>query len=641
LTTTSYDHSAAPEGISYYRITAVDKSGNESAVSATVNATRPPAAATAVRINTGGPAQTVNGTTWSGCASLTACNGWVSGGTAYAENDTISGIPAGMNNTIFQTEWTGGQSTAVGSKIFGYAVPVANGPYLVRLHFAELNKFAAKTRLFDVRLENTTVLSNFDIWSEAGGVDKAIVREFPVTIGDGAVNLDFIKRVENAKISAIEILPVIPDTTAPPVVTGVTATGSVSGITLGWTASTATDLAGYNLYRSATAGGTYSKVNAALLTATGYNHTAAPEGVSYYRVTAVDKSGNESVVSTTVNATRPPATTGAIRINTGGPTQTVNGTTWTGCASLAACNGWVTGGNAYSENDTVTGIPTGMNNTLFQSEWTGGGSTAVGAKILGFTVPVSNGNYQVRLHFAELNKTAAKTRLFDVKLENNTVLSNFDIWTEAGGIDKAIVREFPVAITDGAVNIDFIKRVQYSKISAIEIIPITGQNTVRINAGGPAQTVGGVGWTGCSSLTACNGWVTGGNAYSENDTITGVPAGMNNTIFQSEWTGGGGSVAVGATVFGYAVPVLNGNYRVRLHFADLNKFATKTRVFDVKLENSTVLSNFDIWTEAGGIDKAIVREFPVAITDGVVNLDFIKRVEYAKISAIEIIPETP
>ena len=35
--------------------------------------------------------------------------------------------------------------------------------------------------MFDVRLENTTVLSNFDIWAQAGGIDRAIVRQFPVT----------------------------------------------------------------------------------------------------------------------------------------------------------------------------------------------------------------------------------------------------------------------------------------------------------------------------------------------------------------------------------------------------------------------------------------------------------------------------
>ena len=113
---------------------------------------------------------------------------------------------------MFQSEWTGTATT--GQRAFGFAVPVTNGAYRVRLHFAELNKTAANTRTFDVRLENTTVLSNFDIWPQAGGIDKAIVRQFPATVTDGVMTIDFIRRIENAKISAIEILPGA-DTVAP------------------------------------------------------------------------------------------------------------------------------------------------------------------------------------------------------------------------------------------------------------------------------------------------------------------------------------------------------------------------------------------------------------------------------------------
>jgi hypothetical protein len=136
----------------------------------------------------------------------------VSGGSAYSENDTITGVPTGMSNAIFQSEWTGGATGAnpvpVGQRAFGFAVPVANGQYQVRLHFAELNKTRAGQRTFDVRLENTAVLSNFDIWSQAGGIDRAINRQFNVTVTDGSLTIDFIRRIENAKVSAIEIIPI-------------------------------------------------------------------------------------------------------------------------------------------------------------------------------------------------------------------------------------------------------------------------------------------------------------------------------------------------------------------------------------------------------------------------------------------------
>ncbi len=82
------------------------------------------------------------------------------------------------------------------------------------------------------------MLSNFDVFAHAGGIDRAIVQQFPVTVADGVMTIDFIRRIENAKISAIEIIPGA-DTTAPAAVTGVTAAGSATGVTLGWSANAA------------------------------------------------------------------------------------------------------------------------------------------------------------------------------------------------------------------------------------------------------------------------------------------------------------------------------------------------------------------------------------------------------------------
>ena len=44
------------------------------------------------------------------------------------------------------------------------------------------------------------MLSNFDIWTQAGGIDRAIVRQFTTNVTDGAVTIDFIRRIENAKV---------------------------------------------------------------------------------------------------------------------------------------------------------------------------------------------------------------------------------------------------------------------------------------------------------------------------------------------------------------------------------------------------------------------------------------------------------
>ncbi|MDQ4139897.1 MAG: malectin domain-containing carbohydrate-binding protein, partial [Bacteroidota bacterium] len=169
---------------------------------------------TVVRINAGGSTQTVKGITWRGCASENGCRDYVDGGFAYTQRPLPRIIGAQFNNlnqAIYQTEWTGGETgpntVPKGSTAFSYRIPVKNGQYLVRLYFVELNKNGRDLRKFDIKLEGRLIQKNFDIFDAANGIHKAIYREYPVTISDGAVNLAFIRQVQNAKISAIEIVP--------------------------------------------------------------------------------------------------------------------------------------------------------------------------------------------------------------------------------------------------------------------------------------------------------------------------------------------------------------------------------------------------------------------------------------------------
>ncbi len=85
-----------------------------------------------------------------------------------------------------------------------------------------------------------------------------------------------------------------------------TATGNVNGVLVAWSANVEPDLAGYNVYRSASAGGAYSKLNGALLSKSvlSFGDTTVASGATvWYRVTAVDMSGNESA-ATQVSGTR-------------------------------------------------------------------------------------------------------------------------------------------------------------------------------------------------------------------------------------------------------------------------------------------------------------------------------------------------
>ena len=85
--------------------------------------------------------------------------------------------------------------------------------------------------------------------------------------------------------------------------TGLVAAVNSRGVALDWANNTDGDLAGYNVFRSASASGPFTKLNPALLTTSQYTDNAAPQGASFYRVTAVDTAAQQSNPATT-SATR-------------------------------------------------------------------------------------------------------------------------------------------------------------------------------------------------------------------------------------------------------------------------------------------------------------------------------------------------
>jgi hypothetical protein len=97
-------------------------------------------------------------------------------------------------------------------------------------------------------------------------------------------------------------------------------------------------------------------------------------------------------------------------------------------------------------------------------------------------------------------------------------------------------------------------------------------------------------------------------------------------------------------VLGYAIPKLPaGKYLVRMHFAE-NYFGTGrdsyqggpgSRVFSVALEGTTRLANLDISGEVGP-KFALVADFEVEVTDGLLNAQFTPSANRLAISALEL-----
>jgi hypothetical protein len=153
------------------------------------------ASSASVRINAGTTASFTdsNGNTWLADQHFAA-------GTAYANTHTITGT---STPRVYNAERYGQGSS------FAYNIPVSNGKYRVSLDFAETYVTGPGKRLFSVSMNGTPVLTNFDIYAAAGGMNIAVVKAFNVTVASGMLKINFIPgSVENPKVNGIEVVPV-------------------------------------------------------------------------------------------------------------------------------------------------------------------------------------------------------------------------------------------------------------------------------------------------------------------------------------------------------------------------------------------------------------------------------------------------
>jgi methionine-rich copper-binding protein CopC len=117
-----------------------------------------------------------------------------------------SGVSGTDIDSLYQTYLSAATDLAATS----YAIPIANGEYLIRMHFVENYWTAPGLRVFSTTMENKQVLSNFDIFTEVG-YREALVKDFTTTLSDGILNIDFTPTANRVAIAGLEIFKV--DTT--------------------------------------------------------------------------------------------------------------------------------------------------------------------------------------------------------------------------------------------------------------------------------------------------------------------------------------------------------------------------------------------------------------------------------------------
>lgn len=88
---------------------------------------------------------------------------------------------------------------------FRYRIPLADGAYTVTLTFME-PKAKPGERRFDVLAGGKAVVRDLDVVAAAGAPLTAVTRSFPVTVGGGALDLEFKLKVGQAIVSSVEVV---------------------------------------------------------------------------------------------------------------------------------------------------------------------------------------------------------------------------------------------------------------------------------------------------------------------------------------------------------------------------------------------------------------------------------------------------
>jgi len=274
----SFTDSAAANCTTYYYVVSATNSIGESP-----NSTEQLAAqgAFALAVNSGGSA-----------TGQFLADTYVAGGTVAAPTAAVidtTGVLHPAPQSVYQTERYGTFTYTFGGLMPGRS-------YQVRVHLVEYYWNAANARKFNVAINGTPVLANYDIFAAAGGQNKAIVREFTITPnGSGQIIVAFtVGAADQPKCSGIEIL--LPQTASP--VAG--NNGPISaGMTLNLTASTVPGAAyswtGPNGFVSTNQNP--SIVNASTNVSGVFSVTATADGCSSVPVTTTATVGPPAAVS--------------------------------------------------------------------------------------------------------------------------------------------------------------------------------------------------------------------------------------------------------------------------------------------------------------------------------------------------------
>ncbi|MCU4926191.1 malectin domain-containing carbohydrate-binding protein [Halobacteria archaeon AArc-dxtr1] len=266
---------------------------------------------------------------------------------------------------------------------------------------------------------------------------------------------------------------------------------------------------------------------------------------------------------------------------------------------------------------------------------------------LGYDVPVGEGVYDVTLHFAETwfgedggsGEGGDGSRVFDVSINGEEVLSEFDPHAEAGGAYIAAPQTFTVAATDGWITIESETHEDNTLFNGVEIRPAEDLAAAPfgIDSGGEdvdeSVEIDGLEFTNVEESDVVTAYGnpdasatgTAVGTFTSDEPVEGTD---HDLLYQTEHHGGDLS---------YDVFIENGVYEVTLHFAETNDALTgDARLFNVSVQDDEVLSEYAIAAEVGINVATTEVAVPVEVTNNVLTVASETLDDNSKFSGIEI-----
>jgi len=280
----------------------------------------------------------------------------------------------------------------------------------------------------------------------------------------------------------------------------------------------------------------------------------------------------------------------------------------------------------------VSGVPIARTNDpmLFQ-QWRSGEFS--------YDIPLAPGVYELHLYFVaakRFNDTGSGENLITLSVDINgeRVIARLDIESDAMGPNTATERVFKDVrpASDGQLHVVLEGVVGLPLLNALEVLPGIPHKQIPIRL--VAQPKSFVDHSG--QLWSPDNYYLYGQPLRRDAPVAGTP---DPGLFAGERYGH----------FSYAIPVdTRGRYTVTLRFAEsyfgpdaAGAGGAGSRVFNVMCNGVMLLEDFDVFKEAGSL-RALKKTFyhlkPSA--QGKLNLTFEPIVNYAVISAIEVLDES-